>query len=70
MKTIDIWKVRINYKSGHSFEGWFENFKVDQGGYSWKPYINLKRGYNSKPLELGTDIESVFQVDHRKVDVV
>lgn len=34
--TIDVFGVRILYKSGNSFEGFFTEFDIDGGSYTWK----------------------------------
>jgi len=40
VKYKEIFKIRINYKSGYSFEGWFSVFKFEEGIYKWESTIS------------------------------
>ncbi len=55
-----IIKVRVNYRSGHSFEFWCTEFTVDKGKWEWVAFDQ-----SNSPLIMGVDdaVESVHQVD-------
>jgi len=55
-------QVRILYKSGNEFSGWFVKFKITPGEQVlWETVDN-----NARPLIIGIDdIEAVFQTDAR-----
>lgn len=54
------YKVRINYKSGHSEEFWVYRFTVNKNGSIEWETVNPK----IRPIDMGVDkIESIWQVD-------
>lgn len=59
--------IRINYKSGHSIEAWFESFKWQKTGTSEK--LNWKLSSQDPEydiLKIGVDdIESIQQLKTR-----
>lgn len=67
LRFEEIYKVRINYKSGISETHWFTDFKYskDHSGamtMKWAPAFT-----NARPVLLGVDdVESVWQVDYKK----
>ena len=63
IKTTNIFKIRIVYKSGyvHDFEVY--SFTIKNGEYSWRSADPL----NNTPIALGVDdIAAVYQIGMRK----
>jgi len=67
MKIITVFKVKINYKSGHSEIFECTSFKVEGKNLKWSSFGGKHR---QKPLDLVfssvDDIESVWQLSYRK----
>jgi hypothetical protein len=64
LKLIPIYKIRILYKSGYTFDFEAYSFAFTPGSKaSWEAVSD-----ENKPIEIGLDsIEAVFQVNVRKV---
>lgn len=59
-------KVRINYKSGHQYTGWFTQFKVETTSGKLTS-LSYKQSDKSNFIFIGIhDIESDVQLEHRK----
>ncbi len=59
---MTVYKIRVNYKSGHQEEAWFKDFKATLQGYTW---VNYK---GTRPLFLNKDeVESIWVIDEKEV---
>ena len=59
-------KIRINYKSGHQYTGWFTEFKIESASGKLTS-LSYKHSEKSNFIFIGIhDIESIVQVEHRK----
>jgi len=62
MKKVDVtlFRIRINYKSGNSYEGWFKSFKFNYSKeFNWcesmDPEKLLTLNYNFEDKHIGED---------------
>lgn len=65
-----LFLVRINYKSGNSFEGWFSKFDTKARGAQIES-VTWKLAPNSRQqlIHVGVDdIESIVQLDYKEAN--
>lgn len=59
-------KIRINYRSGHQYTGWFTEFKTESASGKLTS-LRYSQSDKSKFIFIGIhDIESIVQLEHRK----